>query len=76
MSQGAGRPVYAGGVSADMVGAASMKTCRWPWSHQWSRWGEPEQWKKTALGAGLSWIVERQERRCEKCGKVQYREVG
>lgn len=52
-----------------------MKPCRWPWSHQWSKWGEPEPWRKTNIVICESWKVERQKRHCEKCGKAQYREV-
>ena len=56
-----------------------MKWCRFGF-HKWGQWSEPERWVKKAIredGETLyTVVVERQERLCSVCGKIQRREVG
>jgi hypothetical protein len=51
-----------------------MTNC-WPWNHQWTKWrtlevGELQNREKLVFGH-----YECQRRECEKCGKVERREV-
>lgn len=57
-----------------------MKSC-WPWSHDWTEWGKPEEWSKnqqmlmpdgTVVKAPAGkYLVQRRE--CQKCKMAQTR---